>query len=304
MSGSFERSAGLSITSGRMWIIVFTIAVFFALQLVLQGDAVRPARCAPSPRTAAWHPPWAYRPAGSTRWPSGSARASPGSPGSPSRRSTTSRRTSGRATSSTASWWWCSAAWAIFGARWLPRSRARHRQQVPRAPGGRGAGQDRHPGLHHPLHPEAAARSCSRSRAGPWRHDHAVAISLRPARQDLYRRPRRCGDPGSDPGNLETAARLGASPVALCDHARRQVPVLCAARGRARPRLGLLRDPVARPRRLLRPRRVCDGYVSHAPDRSARFLCKPGPARLHGLLELAFAARDLVGLLGVPLRDG
>ncbi len=36
MSGSF-RLGGLEITSGRMWIIVFTIAVFIALQLVLRA---------------------------------------------------------------------------------------------------------------------------------------------------------------------------------------------------------------------------------------------------------------------------
>ena len=36
MSGSF-RLGGLEITSGRMWIIAFTIAVFFALQLVLRA---------------------------------------------------------------------------------------------------------------------------------------------------------------------------------------------------------------------------------------------------------------------------
>ena len=38
MSGSFQLG-GLSITSGRMWIIVFTIAVFFALQLVLRATS-------------------------------------------------------------------------------------------------------------------------------------------------------------------------------------------------------------------------------------------------------------------------
>ncbi len=36
MSGSFELG-GLSITYGRMWIVVFTIGVFFALQLVLRA---------------------------------------------------------------------------------------------------------------------------------------------------------------------------------------------------------------------------------------------------------------------------
>src|SRR6202035_3201147 len=36
---------------------------------------------------------------------------------------------------------------------------ARHRQQVPRALRRRRARQDRHPGLHHPVHPEASARA-------------------------------------------------------------------------------------------------------------------------------------------------
>ena len=36
---------------------------------------------------------------------------------------------------------------------------ARHRQQVSRAVRGRRARQDRHPGVHHPVHPEASARA-------------------------------------------------------------------------------------------------------------------------------------------------
>jgi urea transport system permease protein len=44
-----------------------------------------------------------------------------------------------------------------------------------------------------------------------------------------------------------------------------------------RPDLGLLRHPLARPRRLLRARRLRDGHVPDAPDRHARRLCRPDP---------------------------
>ncbi len=43
---------------------------------------------------------------------------------------------------------------------------ARHRQQVPRALGGGGARQDPDPRLHHPLHPEEAARPLPAARPG------------------------------------------------------------------------------------------------------------------------------------------
>ena len=74
------------------------------------------------------------------------------------RRSTTSGPTSARATSSTASWSWCSAASAISGARSSAALTLGHRQQVPRALRRRGARQDPGARLHHPVHPEAPAR--------------------------------------------------------------------------------------------------------------------------------------------------
>ena len=82
----------------------------------------------------------------------------------------------------------------------------------------------------------------------------------------------------------------------------RQVHVLRDPRARARPGLGLLRHPVARPRRLLRARRLRDGHVSDAPDRHARRLRQSDPARLHGVPELEGAARRLVGLPLLRLR--
>ena len=62
------------------------------------------------------------------------------------------------------------------------------------------------------------------------------------------------------------------------------------ARPLARPGVGLLRHPLARPRRLLRARRLRHGHVPDAPDRHPRRLRPPDPARLHGVPELEGAA--------------
>ena len=96
--------------------------------------------------------------------------------------------------------------------------------------------------------------------------------------------------------HLLTAADASAACADLRRRAVRQVSLLRAARRRARPRLGLLRHPLARPRRLLRARRLRHGHVPDAPDRLARRLRQSGPAGLHGVPELAGAALVLVRL--------
>ena len=122
MSGAFEVGH-ITITYNRLWIIVFTLAVFFGLLALLRFTRIglemravtqnRPMAAAMGIRTAA-----------SMRSPSGSAPASPASRAWRCRRSTTCRPISGRATSSTVSWSWCSAASAICGARWSAPSRS------------------------------------------------------------------------------------------------------------------------------------------------------------------------------------
>ena len=102
--------------------------------------------------------------------------------------------------------------------------------------------------------------------------------------------------------SLATPADFAVQHPALSGAAARQVSLLRHPRRRARSRLGLLRHPVARPRRVLRARRLRDGHVSDAPDRRARRLRQPDPARLHGVPELEGAAGRLVGLQLVSLR--
>ena len=86
-------------------------------------------------------------------------------------RSPTSAPTWARPTSSTPSWWWCSAASATSGA---PASAAltlgiANKFLEPWCR--RGAGQDPGAGVHHPVHPEAPARPVRAARAGRRRHD-------------------------------------------------------------------------------------------------------------------------------------
>ena len=78
---------------------------------------------------------------------------------------------------------------------------------------------------------------------------------------------------------------------------------LRAAGPLGRPHLGLLRDPVPRPRGVLRARRLRHGHVPHAPDRRAGRLCQPDPAGLHGVPELEGTALVLARLRLVSLRD-
>ena len=92
------------------------------------------------------------------------------------------------------------------------------------------------------------------------------------------------------------AARQRVPRAGLADAADRQVSLLRAAGAGGRPGVGLLRHPLARPRRLLRARRLLHGHVPDAPDRQPRRLRQPAPARLHGVPELQGAALVLVRL--------
>ena len=174
----------------------------------------------------------------------------------------------------------------------------RARQQAARAADRRGPGPDRAPDLHHPVHPETAERALRASRPGGGsmsaRLDQlglvfvailVVAAILVPLL------------------SLAVSAEFGFLPAAIPCAAARQISLLCDPRRRARSRLGLLRHPVARSWRVLRPRRLCDGHVSDAADRDARRLRQSDPAGFHGVPELEGAARRLVGVQLVPLCD-
>ncbi|MGC3990497.1 MAG: hypothetical protein QM796_12610 [Chthoniobacteraceae bacterium] len=100
---------------------------------------------------------------------------------------------------------------------------------------------------------------------------------------------------GAQPGR---ARRQRAAPERLHGGADRQDHVLRDLRARDGPDLGLHRHPVARPRPVLRARRLRDGHVPDAPDRPRRQL-QERPARLHGVPELEGAA---VALGAVRIR--
>ena len=120
MSGAFDLG-GLTLTWNRLWIIVFALLVFAALMLVLRYTALGPADAGgdaePAHGGGDGHPhrpgrradlrPRLRRRRHRRAWRSA--------------RSTMSAPISARATSSTASWSWCSAASAICGARWSGR---------------------------------------------------------------------------------------------------------------------------------------------------------------------------------------
>ena len=75
-------------------------------------------------------------------------------------------------------------------------------------------GKIAHPGADHPVHPEAPARACSRSRAGRSKHDASqlVARSLDRGAVAFLRRARRARDPGA--GAQPAAAAVVAVPRA------------------------------------------------------------------------------------------
>ena len=66
MSGAFDIGE-LSITWNRLWILVFSLAVFLPAALRHEAHAVGPADARRDRRTAAWRPRWASGRRGSTR---------------------------------------------------------------------------------------------------------------------------------------------------------------------------------------------------------------------------------------------
>ena len=65
MSGAFELG-GLSLTYNRVAIVIFALAVFAALLLVLAADGARPAGAGGDAEPAHGGRPWASRPTAST----------------------------------------------------------------------------------------------------------------------------------------------------------------------------------------------------------------------------------------------
>ena len=85
--------------------------------------------------------------------------------------------------------------------------------------------------------------------------------------------------------HLVVPADSVAAPVGLHRHADRQDHVLRDRRAGDGPDLGLHRHPVARPRPVLRARRLRDGHVPDALDRPRRRVSER-PAGLHGVPRL------------------
>ena len=132
-------------------------------------------------------------------------------------------------------------------------------------------------------------------RAGRWKHEHARTRFWMRRRHRQRDRVHSLSDP-----EPRRAAGQPVPPVGVLGDARRQDHVLRDRGARARPGLGLCRDPVARPRPVLRARRLRHGHVPHAPDR-ARGPVPVRPARLHGVPRLEGAALAVVGLGAFPL---
>ena len=169
----------------------------------------------------------------------------------------------------------------------------------------RRARQDPAARLHHPVHPEAAARPVRAQ--GPGGGGMIARSLLRQARPARPRVPRRHARRRRSLVPVLALAVPRNSAFAMPPYVVALLgKYLCYAHPRAGARsgLGLLRHSLARPRRLLRARRLCDGHVSDAPDRRARRLRQSDPARLHGVPELEGAAGRLVGLQFVRLCDG
>jgi branched-subunit amino acid ABC-type transport system permease component len=113
---------GLTITWNRLWIVVFALVVFFALLFVLKRTPLGlQMRAVTQNRRMA--PRWASaRPRRRADLRLGSGIA--GIAGVALSQIDNVSPNLGQATSSTASWSWCSAASAISGARWSARSRS------------------------------------------------------------------------------------------------------------------------------------------------------------------------------------
>ena len=178
------------------------------------------------------------------------------------------------------------------------RLHARHRQQVPRAVSPAPCSARSRSWCSSSCSSRSGRAACSRSRAGRWRHDRRARSSAALDRGATIfvlvlvadrRRSCRCST------CCCRRARSSHVPTYLVALLGKYV---CYAHARALDRsdLGLLRHPLARPRRVLRARRLRHGHVPDAPDRHARRLRQSDPAGLHGVPELAGAAVVLVRL--------
>src|SRR5665213_1571009 len=208
---------------------------------------------------------------------------------------------SGRATSSTPSWWWCSVASAISGARWSVHSRS----ASPTSSWSRWRGRcsARSPFWCSSFCLSRSDRAaCSRSRAERWKHDAACADALAVPQRD--RLPARGGRLRRADSAVEPAAAgwLGISGADLSGGAVRQICLLRDPGAVDRFDLGLLRDPLARPWRVLRARWLRDGHLSDASDRQSRRLRQSDPARFHGFPELSETSLVLARLRYVLVR--
>ena len=182
------------------------------------------------------------------------------------------------------------------------RDCARHRQQVPRTLCRRRAGQDPGAGVHHPVHPAPPARTVRAQGALRWRRDDALPLERHEPQRPAVRAAG-AGDrhrpAAAQPADAQDQRALRA---VLHPPADRQVSLLRLAGAGGRPGVGLLRHPLARPRRLLRARRLLHGHVPDAPDRHARRLRQSAAARFHGVPELSGAAVVLARLPPLLVR--
>ncbi|BBI54382.1 hypothetical protein HORIV_68030 [Vreelandella olivaria] len=117
MSGSLVVNDALSLTLNRMYVLGFALVVFAGLMLIMRRTRLGlEVRAVTQNRAMARSMGIRATRVDIMTFALGSGVA--GLPGSPSPSSPTSALTWGRTTLSTPSWWWYSAAWATYGARW------------------------------------------------------------------------------------------------------------------------------------------------------------------------------------------
>ncbi len=133
-------------------------------------------------------------------------------------------------------------------------------------------GQDRDPGADHLVHSEASARAVRPE--GPGGGGMITGLVSRSLDRGAIAFLLLLAVIGLLVPllNLAGAADLAVASVVLLRRAVRQVSLLRVARLVDRPDLGLLRNSLARPWRVLRARRLRHGHVSDAADRHPRRL--------------------------------
>ena len=195
MCGAFEVGEHLTITYNRLWIIVFTGVVFVALLAILRFTrlGLEMRAVTQNRRMAArdGHPHRAGRRA--------DIRARLRHRRPRRRRALADRqrqrRTSARATSSTAFWSWCSAVSAISGARLVGALTLGIANKFLEPFAGAVLGKIAILVLHHPVHPEAAARAVRpQGQGGGSMNGVPAHPAARPRRGDLPGAARRIRD--------------------------------------------------------------------------------------------------------------